>query len=483
MIHQIFNIVKTLFSGYNLGMTSFTHSTYISPFTWRYGSKNMRFIWSEENKRLLLRSVWVALATAQNKVGLVTDEELSDLKAHQKNIDIERAEEIENEIHHDLMAEIKTYAEQCKIGGGKIHLGATSTDALDNAEAIRLKDAIRLIKSDLDKVVASLDELIKNYGDTPCMAYTHLQSAEETIYAHRFSLWKESIEAAIATINNIKIYGKGFKGAVGNYSGYDVLLKGKTYKGKPFTALDMEKIALKELDLDAFKFTCQVYPRYQDLSIMQALSLIAAVSAKIAFDIRLLQSPGFGELSEYFSSHQVGSSAMPFKKNPINAEKINSIARFVHSLESSAWENTANSALERTLDDSANRRLFLPEGFLGVDEILITLEKELSTLTLNTNSIELNREKFGVFAATEGVMMKAVENGGNRQELHEVIREASIKAKAELEKSGTNPLKTILSEDKRLLKYLKKDEILTLLSTSPELPTIHNITKGDNHDN
>lgn len=456
-------------------MTTFTYDTYLSPFTWRYASKEMRYIWSEENKRLLLRRVWVALAKAQNKAGLVSDDELADLIEHQNNIDIKRALEIEVEIHHDLMAEIKTYAEQCKIGGGKIHLGATSTDALDNAEAIRLKDAIKIIDTRLSNIIKTLKKLIKQYGRTPCMAYTHLQSAEETIYAHRFSLWMESIENAKDALDAIKVLGKGFKGAVGNYSGYDILLKDKTYKGKPYTALDMEKVALKELHLDAFKFTGQVYPRYQDLSIMQALSLIAAVSGKIAFDIRLLQSAGFGELSEHFSTHQVGSSAMPFKKNPINAEKINSLCRFVHSLESSAWENTANSALERTLDDSANRRLFLPEVFLGVDEILITLEKELAKLNINKNSIQYNREKFGVFAATEGLLMTAVERGGNRQELHEVIREASIKAKETLEKTGVNPLKELLSKDERLLTLLSKDEILSILSSTPELKTIHKI--------
>lgn len=462
-------------------MTTFTYDTYLSPFTWRYASKEMRYIWSEENKRLLLRRVWVALATAQNKVGLVTNEELNDLKNHQNDIDIPRALEIESEIHHDLMAEIKTYAEQCKIGGGKIHLGATSTDALDNAEAIRLKEAIKLVNTHINNVIKAINRLIKTYGNVPCMAYTHLQSAEETIYAHRLSIWKESFEHAKTALNDIKILGKGFKGAVGNYSGYDVLLKNKTLNGKPFTSLDMEKFALKELKLDAFEFTGQVYPRYQDLRIMQALSLIAAISGKIALDIRILQSSGFGELSEFFSENQVGSSAMPFKKNPINAEKINSLSRFVQSLESSAWGNAVNSALERTLDDSANRRLFLPEGFLGIDEILLTLEKELLKLTINKNSIQYNREKFGVFAATEGLMMKAASKGGDRQELHEVIREESIKAKLILEKTGVNPLKRLLSENKELLKFFTKEEIIDILNTEAELPSIHKklcLTRG-----
>lgn len=460
----------------------FTYDTFLSPFTWRYASDKMRFIWSETNKRLLLRRVWVALATAQNRAELVTDEELEDLKKHMNDVDIERALEIESEIHHDLMAEIKTYAEQCKIGGGKIHLGATSTDALDNAEAIRLKEARELILALLEKVEEELSRLIKDYSLVPCMAYTHLQSAEETLVSHRFALWKESITEAKNKLAMINIRGKGFKGAVGNYSSYDILFKGKTYNNKPYTALDAEKVALDILGIEAFTLTGQVYPRYQDLEIMQALSFIAGVTGKIAFDIRLLQASPFGELSEYFSKNQVGSSAMPFKKNPINAEKINSLTRYIHSLESAAWENTANSALERTLDDSANRRLFIPEAFLGTEEVLITLSSLLSRLNINKNSIELNRNNYGIFARTEAILMHSVQNGASRQEMHEVIRELCIKAKEELEKTGSNPLKELLMKDERILKYLKKEEVKKLIEKEHELTSlkksVNKILKG-----
>ena len=443
----------------------YSYDTFLSPFTWRYASDDMKAIWSETHKRLLLRKVWCALATAQNRFGLVSDDELSDIKAHRDDIDIHRSLEIESEIHHDLMAEIKTYAEQCSVGGGKIHLGATSTDILDNAEALRLKEAVNIIKTHLKSVSATIKTLIKKYGFVPCMAYTHLQSAEETLLGHRFLVWKESIDKAYEKVSLLKIKGKGFKGAVGNYSGYDILLRGK--KGSSVCALSLEKIALKELSLEAFNITTQVYPRYQDMEIMSVLSLVAAVSSKIAFDIRLLQSSAYNELSEPFSSHQVGSSAMPFKKNPINSEKINSLARFVHSLESSAFENAAASALERTLDDSANRRLFLPEAFLGVDEILLTLKKILSGLVIKREGIQHNRESYGVFAATEGLLMKTVEKGGNRQFLHEEIRKECIRAKETLDKTGNNPLKKNLCENAEFLRFMTKEEILQILNESP----------------
>lgn len=453
-------------------MDKFSFDTYLSPLTWRYASDEMRYIWSEENKRLLLRKVWVALASAENKAGLVNDEELSDIKAHMSDIDIERATEIENEIHHDLMAEIKTYAEQCKIGGGKIHLGATSTDALDNAEAIRLINAKEIIEKKLENTIETLNSLIENYGDIPAMAYTHLQSAEETLLGHRFALWKESVLEAYRVLSTLKIKGKGFKGAVGNYSSYDKLYEGKKVDGKPYTSLDAEKYALSLLGIEAFEITTQVYPRFQDMEIMSALSLCAAVSSKIAFDIRILQSSPFDELQEGFSKNQVGSSAMPFKKNPINAEKINSLARFVHSLEESSFENTVGSALERSLDDSANRRLFLPEAFLSLDEILITLNKVLKSLNINKNSIKFNKNKFGVFSRTEGLLMECVKRGGNRQELHERIRELSIKAKTEMEKTGINPLKELILQDKTFLSYLDKTEIEGIFNSEPKLPSL-----------
>ena len=197
----------------------YSYDTFLSPFTWRYAGDEMKAIWSEENKRLLLRKVWCALAKAENHFGLVSDEELSDIEKHCNDVDIQRSLEIESEIHHDLMAEIKAYAEQCPIGGGKIHLGATSTDILDNAEALRLKEAVKIIKTHLKTVSLSIRSLIKKYGNVPCMAYTHLQSAEETILGHRFLVWKESIDEAYNKISSLKIKGKGFKGAVGNYSG------------------------------------------------------------------------------------------------------------------------------------------------------------------------------------------------------------------------------------------------------------------------
>lgn len=439
----------------------FGFDTFISPLTWRYGSSEMKEIWSERNKRLILRRVWVALAKVQNKAGLVSDEQLADLQAHAEDIDIERALEIEATIHHDLMAEIKTYAEQCKVGGGIIHLGATSMDVLDNADAIRLREAVRLIIARAKELRNTFADQAMRYKDLPCMAFTHIQSAEVTTVGYRLAIVVQDLDECISELECLDIRGKGMKGAVGTRASYKCLLDGSGLSSE-----DMDKAVMDELGLTAFEGATQVYPRMQDLRIMHTLDSLSCALAKFALDFRMLQSTAIGEWSEPFGKSQVGSSAMPFKRNPINCEKIDSLCRYVHSLVPGSWDNASLSILERTLDDSANRRLFLPQAFLAMDEVLATAQKVVSGMNVHEASIRRNLESYGVFAATERLLMELGRRGANRQAMHEVIRNQSLKAWADVQEGKANPLSVNLSEDPEILRYMSADEVLRCLDAS-----------------
>ncbi|MFN8440027.1 MAG: adenylosuccinate lyase [Caldilineaceae bacterium] len=438
----------------------FTHDTYLSPLTWRYGSSAMRTIWSEVEKRRQLRHFWVALAEAQQEAGLVSAEQVADLRAHQDQIDIARASEIEREIRHDLMAEIKTFAEQSPVGGPIIHLGATSMDILDNVDALRLKQSLNLIISNLQSLLATLATRIDAEAATTSMAFTHIQPAEPTTVGYRLAQYAQDLLGDFAEFVRIRdeIRGKGLKGAVGTSASYAELLAESGW-----TPRQLESRVMEKLGLQAFEVATQTYPRKQDWLVLNALAGLAASLHKFALDLRILQSPPFGEWSEPFAEKQVGSSAMPFKRNPITAENIDSLARHIARLPLIAWDNAALSILERTLDDSGNRRLILPEAFLLTDEILTQSRKLIEGLRIWSGRIERNLADYGIFAATERLLMAAVKAGGNRQELHEVIREQSLQAWAALQAGQPNPLKQLLAQDPRITCYLAQAEIPGLL--------------------
>ena len=441
----------------------YSHDTYISPLTWRYGSEEMKAIFSEVHKRKLLRRVWIALARAESKAGIVTEEQVKELESHKDDIDIERASEIESEIHHDLMAEIRTYAEQCPKAGGIIHLGATSMDALDNADAVRFKEALQLIASRLADLIDTLSERAREMKDIPTMAFTHIQPAEITTIGYRLSQTLQDLsddaDDLIGAIASIK--GKGMKGAVGTAASYRVLLD-----GTGVSARELEDMVMDELGIKAFEAATQVYTRKQDLRIISALSSIAASLHRFSLDLRILQSPPIGEVSEPFGKKQVGSSAMPFKRNPINNEKICSLARIVESAYQSAWNNASLMILERTLDDSANRRIFIPEAFIALDEILMTAKRIAAGMNFHSEATRRLMENYGIFASTERLLMELGRRGADRQAMHETIREESLKAWALVQIGKDNPLKDNLASDEEILKYLSKDEVLKLLDAS-----------------
>lgn len=447
---------------------NFTHDTFISPFTWRYGSETMRHIWSEQNKRRLMRQVWVALATAQHQAGLVTAEQLVDLQAHAEQVDIARALEIEKETRHDVMAEIRTFAEQCEVGGGIIHWGATSADITDNVDVLRLRQAAVLLQNQLNQLLIQLVERIEVTAVLPTMAHTHIQPAEPTTLGYRFAVYAQDLLEDYKNLQSLiaNLRGKGLKGAVGTQAAFAELLH-----DSPLDALQMEAAAMAVLDLPYFPIATQTYTRQQDLRVQQVLAGIAASLHKFALDFRILQSPPFGEWAEPFGQKQVGSSAMPFKRNPINTENICSLARYVAGLPAVAWDNASQAILERSLDDSANRRLFQAEGFLATDELLRRATRLVAEMTIDEQAIARNMAIYGPFAATERVLMALVAAGASRQDGHEWIREASLQAWAVLRDGRSNPLLELLLADERIGQFLAAEQVRELMKAEGHVGT------------
>lgn len=449
-------------------MTDFTFDTYLSPFSWRYGSEEMRQLFSEKHKYQTWRKIWVALASAQHQAGLVSDKELADLKKHEDKIDITRAQEIENETHHDVVAGIHEYAEKAKIGGGKIHLGATSMDVVDNADSFRIKEALTLVEKNLKDLLKILAGMVEEKADQPCMAYTHLQPAEPTTVGYRLAVYAQDLLTDLKFLYFVKttFAAKGMKGAVGTAASYTQILKG--------TKLDpekMEELVMTELGLSSTLISTQVSSRKLDYLVISVLASISSSLAKFAADLRILQAPGIGEWAESFSKNQVGSSAMPFKKNPINSEKVCSLARFITQLPVVALENASHSYLERTLDDSANKRVVIAEAFLATDEVLRTSQKLLKGLFINDQRIAYNLNQYAPFAATESILIELVKKGADRQVMHEKLKEISLQAWNALQEGQANPMRKLLKEDTSLSKYLTSQEIEALLDVCKHIGT------------
>lgn len=434
------------------------YSIYQSPFTWRYGSEAMRQIWSEENKRRLWRQIWVALAEVQMDYGLVQPEQVDELRRKSGQIDIQRSLEIEAEIHHDLMAELKAYAEQCTVGGGVLHLGATSTDIEDNADALRLRQSLDLTIRNTGDMLSLLAGLIQRWADTPLIAFTHLQPAEPSTLGYRLAVYAQDLLMDWENLRRVRAHlrGKGFKGAVGSGAAYAELVGAQNLA-------EFETRLSTRLGIPFFPVATQVYPRKQDYQVVCALAGVGESLYKFAFDLRLLQSPVIGELAEPFGKQQVGSSAMPFKRNPIQAEKIDSLARSLAQMPRLAWDNAAHSLLERTLDDSANRRTLLPEAFLITDELLRTARRLLAGLVVDEAAMARNLALYAPFAATERVLMALAKSGADRQVMHERLRQHAMRAWSRLASGEGNPLADYLASDEEILKHLDQDTVLRLM--------------------
>ncbi len=442
---------------------AFDHTTFLSPFAWRYGSQAMRRLWSQVRQRQLWRQVWVALAEAQAEAGVITPEQAADVRAHQDTIDLARTGAIEAEIHHDLVAELRAFAEQCPVGGGIIHLGATSADIQDNADALRLREGLGLVLAVLGEVLTRLAELIDEWADEVSMGFTHIQPAEPTTVGYRLAQYAQDLLADWDELRRVRdgVRGKGIKGAVGTAASFAELLAGTEW-----TPARLETQVMERLGLTAFPVTTQTYPRKQDWLVLNALAGVAASAHKMMFDLRLLQSPSFGEWSEPFRERQVGSSAMPFKRNPVAAEKVDSLARWVAALPRVAWDNAALSLLERTLDDSANRRAVFPAAFLAVDEILRTVHRLVCHFRIDREAVARNVALYGTFSAVERLLMVMGRAGADRQAMHERLREYSMQAWGQVKAGGANPLPDMLSADEEITRYVPAREVRILLDAS-----------------
>ncbi|MDV3277588.1 MAG: adenylosuccinate lyase [Nitrososphaerales archaeon] len=449
------------------GEGRFGYDTYLSPFTWRYGSEEMRKLFSEEEKRATWRKVWLALAEAQQGLGLLTEEEVRDIrsKSGREHVDIRKAHALEKKIRHDLMAELRTFADQAKVGGGKLHLGATSMDIEDNADILLYRQAMDILTSRLLGCLTALREKIVKHRDTVCMAWTHLQPAEPTTLGYRFANYAQDLVLDIRFVEAVRkifLLGKGVKGAVGTAASFKALL------GNDSRVRRLEKSVMGRLGLESFEVSGQTYPRKVDYAVLVCLASIAQSCHKFGLDLRVMQSPAFGEWSEPIENLQVGSSAMPFKRNPVTAERMCSLSRLVSAMPAVAFSNAANSILERTLDDSAARRVAVPEAFLAVEECLILYERLVSGLRVYPVMVRKNLERFGPFAGTEAVMMKLAGAGGDRQKIHEMIRVRSSAAWEEVMKGKPNPIERSLAGDRGVSSKLTRKELKRLME-----PTQH----------
>ena len=435
----------------------FDYNTYLSPFTWRYASQEMRQIWSEKHKRLLWRKIWLELARAQAEFGLVSADQLADIEDHVQQVDIERSLQIEAEIHHDLMAELKAFAEQCPVGGGVLHTGATSMDIEDNADVLRVRQSLAIIYKNCLSLLSLFEEKIQAWASVPVLGFTHLQPAEPTTLGYRLAFYAQDLLQETANLKRemTLLKGKGFKGAVGTAASYGELIGVNNLAS-------FEKQLNELLGLEFFTVTNQTYPRKQDYDVICRLSGIGLILNKFAFDLRVLQSPLAGEMAEPFGKSQVGSSAMPFKRNPIQSEKINSLARSLAQMPVIAWQNAAQNLLERTLDDNASRRTLLPEAFLTCDELLLTSLKLVKGLQVNFTAVEKNLATYAPFAGSERLLMALAKAGADRQEMHHVLRSISMTAWDAIQQGQPNPLIDLACSNTAIGAFLPSDQVRAL---------------------
>jgi len=424
----------------------------------------MRALWSELHKRELWRRLWVSLARAESGFGLVSEAQVAELEAMAPLVNMDRSLAIEAEIRHDLMAEIRAFAEICPLAGGVIHLGATSMDIEDNADVLRMSEALHLILVGLKELLLVFADRIDAFADFPVMAFTHLQPAEPTSLGYRCSVWAQDILFACEEIQEARasLRGKGFKGAVGTSASYAELLGIENLPA-------FDAAMGKELGLSFFPVTTQTSSRLQEYKVLCALATLGAALHKMAFDFRILQSPPIGEFFEPFGRKQVGSSAMPFKRNPIEAEKIDSLARLLSSYPQTAWSNAALSLLERTLDDSANRRTILPEAFLASDELIISAKKIVEGFVVDEGAVRRTFARYASFACTERVLMAMAKEGADRQDTHERLRIHALASWEAIKRGEENPLASRISSDEFFTERLHSDKIPALMDAGAYL--------------
>ena len=435
------------------------HDHYISPFSTRYASKEMQFAFSEDNKFRTWRKLWIALAKAEQKQGLdITDEQIAELEAHKDDINYEDAQRRERECRHDVMSHVYAYGLQCPKAAGIIHLGATSCYVGDNTDVILMREGLEIVQRKLLNVMNLLAKFAEKYKAMPCLAYTHLQPAQLTTVGKRATLWLNELYMDYLEVEHrmASLALLGSKGTTGTQASFLELFGGDSAKIK---AVEMDIAHAVGFD-KVVPVSGQTYSRKMDYFVVSTLSGIAQSASKFSYDMRLLQN--FKEMEEPFEKSQIGSSAMPYKRNPMRSERVSSLSRYV-------MVDTLNTAItagtqwfERTLDDSANKRIAVAEAFLGVDAILNIMMNVTDGLVVYDKVIRQRVMNELPFMATENIMMDAVKKGGNRQELHEKLRvHSQAAARVVKEEGGKNDLVDRIAADPAFM--VTKEEIEAIL--------------------
>ena len=406
---------------------------YTSPLSTRYASREMQYLFSDNNKFRTWRRLWIALAKAERRLGLnVTQEQIAQLEAHAEDINYDVAEAREKLVRHDVMSHVYAYGQQCPDAEAIIHLGATSCYVGDNTDILILRDASRLTLRKCAQVLRNLSAFAEKYKDLPCLAYTHLQPAQLTTVGKRAALWMNELvmdmENLEFQVGQLRL--RGAKGTTGTQASFMELFEGDEDKVKELERLVAEQMGFEK----CVAVSGQTYSRKTDAYVLAALSGVAQSACKFANDLRILQS--FEEMEEPFEKNQIGSSAMPYKRNPMRSERICALARYVIQDGVNPAMTAATQWFERTLDDSANKRIAVAEAFLAVDAILEIYINVTAGLVVYDRVVRRRVMEKLPFMATENIMMEAVKRGGNRQELHEALREHSHAAARRVKLEG-----------------------------------------------
>ena len=432
---------------------------YVTPLSYRYASKEMSKLWSNNTKYSTWRKLWIVLAEVEKELGLeISEEQINEMKANVENIDYNIVSKREEECRHDVMAHVYEYGEKCPKAKPIIHLGATSCYITDNTDIILMKQGLELVKQKLVKVISNLTKFADKYKDIPCLGYTHFQPAQLTTVGKRATLWIQDLLEDITELEFVEEHLKllGCKGTTGTSESFMKLFKDEE-KVKQIDIRIAEKMGFNK----TFAVSGQTYTRKLDSRVLNCLASIAESASKFANDLRLLQHEK--ELEEPFESKQIGSSAMAYKRNPMRSERINSLARHVIVLANDTKITSSTQWLERTLDDTANRRICIPEAFLAIDGILRIYANITENIVVYQNRIQANIMEELPFMGTEEILMKAVLKGGDRQELHERIRIHSMEASKQVKEYGRpNDLVTRIANDPRF--DLTEEEILQILN-------------------
>ena len=418
---------------------------YESPFSSRYASEQMLTLFSPDTRYVTWRKLWLALATAEKELGLpITEEQLKEMKAHLTDIDYECVAEREKDVKHDVMAHVYAFGKVAPTAAGIIHLGATSCYVTDNADLVIYRDALLLIKKELLAAIKNLWAFADKYKGLPTLGYTHYQPAQLVTVGKRACLWLQDFVTDLTDLDRLIEDMKflGCRGTTGTEASFMEL-----YDGDESKIDEMNRRIAKEFGFSSCFDVCgQTYTRKTDSRILKVLSSIAESAMKFATDSRLLQHDG--ETQESFVKKQIGSSAMAYKSNPMHAERICSLARYLIADALNAGMTASSQWLERTLDDSANKRISMAEGFLAADAVLRLVSDVAGGLTVNEKVVLKHVKEYLPFIATENLMMEGVKRGGNRQELHELVRTAAVRAKQMMREGETPDLLGDLAKEK-----------------------------------